>query len=199
MGGLVVCLLAVAVGRARRVGRGGKITGYYDPALPEVRGPLVFYEIHRDGKSVKIPVLIPGLADAQRILDRLKELELGLRELLRAEGLDRGFYNVKLELIPIELQMVLKEVAETVTTAILNKIHYVGSNEEPIGSLLATCDPRAFVVEITLKTKERDTSYRVFCSCKSHMHDDLELRIWLFSDEDMLGRYLSFRGYIHRA
>jgi hypothetical protein len=188
-------MLDVAVRRARRLGRGGNITGYIDRTASEVRGPLAFVEIYRDEELVKIPVLIPGLADAQRILDVLGKLDSYFYEMLKVEGRKYSVYEVNVKLLPPDLHVALKEVAETVV--ILNTDEYKGIRD-PIGAPLTTCNPKATRVVVIVDKQEKTSKYYIRYFCKSHM--DGELKLWgLFRvREDKLGKYLMLESGIDR-
>jgi hypothetical protein len=178
-------LLAVAVGRARRLGRGGEIITHLSPGLPGVRGPLFTVVLHRYEDPIEIPILNPELANAQRILEALEKLSSKLHEIVVAEGRDYGYYKVKLEPLPLELQIALKKVVEAIVATALNAEEYEGIKEY-IASLLVVCDPRAVKVEARVdKSSEKYARYLIFYLCKSHTSSNLELRILIdkYSDE----------------
>jgi hypothetical protein len=128
-------------------------------------------------------------------LAMLKELELGLHEIFRVEGRNL-FYEVELELIPLGLQMMLKEVAEAIITAVLNTKYFKEAGDY-IGSLLAACDPRATKVKVSLETSSRRGVYEIFYSCRSHMDSDLRLSVLIA--KDALGEYLKLGNLVWRA
>jgi hypothetical protein len=181
-------LLDVAVGRARWLGQNGKITEYSNPALAEIRGPFVVRELHIAGGHLETPILIPGLVDVQRILDRLEKLDSGLHRVLKAEGRDIALYSMDPRLLPLDFQVALRRVAESVITAVLNMRGYKKIGER-IGSLLATCNPRAFIIGADVRRQpERRTTYIMLYSCKSHMDGELMLSISIEEKKDRLGK-----------
>jgi hypothetical protein len=183
-------LLAVAVGRARRLGRGGDITRYQNPGASEIRdqpATIVFNRFHRiDGvriyEHVRMPILNPRLTDVSRILDVLGKLESGLSKVLKVKDRD---YVVNAGLLPLELQVTLKEIVDATITAALNA--KLEETKEDIGSLLVTCDPRAVRVEVGVEVESR-RAIHIFYSCKSHADSERELWIWLQRDKDELGK-----------
>jgi hypothetical protein len=175
--------LDVAIRRARRFGRGGNITEYSNPGVPDVYGQLIIDRFY----NVKIPVLNPGLADIKRILNKLEKLESHLYKIFMTEG--REIYEVDPGLLPLDLQAALKEAVEIVIATILSA-RYINLEWIPTGSLLITCDPRAVKIEIGVATRPGESIYNIYYSCKSHMDDELELHIWFQVDEDDPGKPL---------
>jgi hypothetical protein len=178
-------LLAVAVGRARRLGRGGNIADYLNSATSDFRGPIVIIDFHDERFTLSILNL--GLPDVYRVLGMLKKLESYLREIL-----DRELYRVDPKLLPLDVQLVLKETVEAVATAVLNMLKSAGDD---IGALLATCDPRATEVEVSIWPES--IIYYISYPCKFYMNDALKLNIALQVDRDELDESLVFQ--IHHA
>jgi hypothetical protein len=192
-------LFDVAVRRARRFGRGGRITEYHNPDPSEVRGPYAVVAFYRGEEPVAIPILNPGLVDVQRILGRLEKLKYDLSEVPEAKSKDDETYMVKLEFIPLELQIALKEIVEVATTAVLNTEKYKGA-ENYIGSLLTTCNPGAIEVAVRMDTSPKGiTRYYVLYSCRSHTDGKFELWIMLQEHEDELGKFILIRSGIYRV
>jgi hypothetical protein len=115
--------------------------------------------------------LNPELTDAQRILDAFKKLDSKLRKVLKKEGVDRATYIVKPDLLPLEYQIALKKASEATATTGLNMKKYRGVREWT-GSLLATCDPRATDIRVTVGAQSKSARYIIYHSCKSHMDAD---------------------------
>jgi hypothetical protein len=169
-------LLGVAVGRARRLGRGDNITRVNDRIISITRGPLATVRLY----NFEMPVLIPELADVCRALDGFEKLKRGLLEVVRAEGLYYNNYGVKLELLPLELRIALKKVFETAVTAILNS-GYFRQIREDIGALLAACNPGTVELEVYAGREVGVPGYHILYTCKPHTDGELKLRIfWRF-------------------
>jgi hypothetical protein len=181
-------LLDVAVRKARRVGRGGDLIRFKYSFIRNARSPLATVTTDRFFRNPVFHVLIPVLADIFRVSDGLKELDSGLHKVLRDERKDQETYMVKPELLPLDLQMVLKEAIEAATTAGLYVKEYEGQRHL-IGSLFVTCNPRATKVKVFVKWLPKDTTYFISYSCKSHVYNDLELTIDFEVDETWLGKF----------
>jgi hypothetical protein len=177
-------LLSVSVGRARALGRGGNVTEVYYPSLPrhEVRGGSVIVNVFIDlpygTKEYAVPVLAPELVDARRVL------EGALAKVLGRAGWDEP-HDVSFELLPVELQVALKRVAEAVVAVATNvlsremKLPYVGS-------LLVACDPRA--ARASYRVFYDSGAYHIYhvgYTCKSHA-GDAELRLWVHRTSDIM-------------
>jgi hypothetical protein len=192
-------LLDVAIRRARRFGRGGKITEYeyQDPDHSPVHDLAIiagFYK-HRDPND--LPILDPELSDVRRILDVFEKLGSSLHEVLRAEGLNYKNYRVNPELLPLDLQIALKKATETAITAILNTIRYYAEwGEAPIGALLIACDPRPVEIGASVATQWK-TVYSIHYSCRSHIDGEFETWIWFRVYRDELGRSMRIDGSIY--
>jgi hypothetical protein len=127
----------------------------------------------------------------------LKELESSLYKMIMAEGLVRKVYSLDLGLLPLNLQIALKEAAEVVITAILNRKEYKEVKKD-IGYLFVTCDLRAADVIVNVDKRLNGGWYSILYFCKFNTDDELELWIAFDIDEDELGKYLDFHGYIHQ-
>jgi hypothetical protein len=192
-------LLDVAVGRAMRFGRGGRIDEYHDTIYPEAHGSsaVVRVRAYKGLEPVEVTVLTQELPDVGRVLRglRLRELDSGLLNVLEAEGKDHETYRVNPELLPLELQMALKKVAGAIATAILN-LRSTKWIEEPIGSLLTTCDPRAAKVYAYVRRGARRASYYIVYYCKSSAYGEPELWVSFQVDEGKLGKPDTISGMI---
>jgi hypothetical protein len=183
-------LLDVAVGRARRVGKGGDITRYpFPPSIKSRDSPVVirFYTV---GGLVKISILNPWLTDAQGSLvvfrELFEKLESYLLKMIEDRGLRSTIRRVSPGLLPPDLQIALKKVLEAVAVADsnLNTNEYDGVRDF-IGSLLVTCDPRPVRIEVGIEIQpSRRTRYTILYSCKSHKDDELEMWITFWVRED---------------
>jgi hypothetical protein len=184
------CLLAVAVRRARGLGRGGDITKHFNPGASKARGPLATVRLYGFDE---MPVLIPELADVYGALGGLEKLESSLCEILRAEGKEFNSYTVNAELLPLDLQIALKKAAWATTTIALNMIQSK-ETKEWIASLLTTCNPRAVELKVQVNTRRgKPVYYNIAYSCKSHVYDDLRMEIVLNKYKDKPDIYLAFK------
>jgi hypothetical protein len=195
-------LFDVAVGRARRVGRGGVIShAHYSSLLThEAHGLFAyvkFYRDYRDGETGWVYVLIPGLADVRRFLSVLEKLESRLNEMLWAEGRGNETYRVKPELLPLGVQIALKKVVDAIVAVSLNAGEHRGI-ERYVGSLLVTCDPRAVEVRVEVDKWLSRTDYNIFYFCKSPVHDKHELWLTFRVHRDRVGKPLEFDIGIHQ-
>jgi hypothetical protein len=195
-------LLDVAVRRARRIGRGGDLAKYGSLAIPEARSPLAVVAGDIDFRKYVITehatrALIPVLADVLRVLDRLfRKLKSSPRRILKAEGKDYEAYDIKLGLLPLNLQIALKKAVEAATTAALYIEKYKGV-ETYIGHLLATCIPRATEakVYVEVETWRERTIYYIYYPCKSHEDYNFELGVEFEVDKDGIGRFVSIGAW----
>jgi hypothetical protein len=188
-------LLDVAVGRARRFGRGGDIIGYATLGLLDARSPLVVDRFHRNGEHT-VSFLVPALADVFRILDRLGELESGLCKVVEAERGDGVFHTLNWELLPLDLQIALKKAVESLIVAVANT-ERAEDTEFETGHMLATCNLIVTSVSVDIyKRPERKIVYHISYRCNSHMDKRLEAKIMLEVREDKMGKLLTLDGYI---
>jgi virulence-associated protein VapD len=131
-------LLDIAIRRARGLGRGEKINvSHADLSFllaDWVRNGFVVVRIFSLDREVEIPVLSPEMADVyevlREVLDRLRAAKA------------YGSRYVNSELLPLELQIALKRLAEISKAIAVNTLLRRGYRFAPVGSLLATCDPR---------------------------------------------------------
>jgi hypothetical protein len=187
----------VAAGRARRIGRGGDTTSYSSSFIRDALSPLTIVSGSLLSRAYAVRVLIPELADSSRILDVLEGMESDLSKIIGAEGEEQATYRAKPELLPLDLQMVLKEVVETAATAVLNA-EYFKWIRNPIGSLLVACDPRAVEVEVSVEARPGRATYSIRYSCKSHVDNSLRLEIELDISRSLLSKSVWVSGTYQR-
>jgi hypothetical protein len=162
-------LLSVAVGRARALGRGSaKISRLYlNSSDHRISGGLTIVKAYRgappDLEEVYVDVLIPELVNTY---DALHEL---LRKATYAARMFREIMDPTP--LPVELQIALKRLAETIMTAVLSWRGGLPST----GSVLVACDPRIVMVEAWPPAwwTELERHTRIFYTCKSHVEDIL--------------------------
>jgi hypothetical protein len=151
-------LLDVAVRKARALGHGGDIVGRNYTGL--------MHEVH--GRSMV-------LSD---VYNMLREALGKVRVATSRSGISgKRFHMINPEFLPAELQVALKKVAEAILTVELSALSRIGERL-PVGSLLASCDPRIVWVEARYETGFHE--YKVGYRCGSHAGDvELTLTIWL--------------------
>jgi hypothetical protein len=176
--------LATAVRRARRFGQGGDINRYKDKysGHPKVDSTAALVELYtaKFSNLTELPILDLRLDDVQGVLSALKELESDLVKMLEAEGVIEADLKLDPRLLPLEIRVALKQVAEAIATLVLNlDTRYAGQIRVPIGSLLATCDPRTAEVEFRVDMLVGVSVYHILYACKSHRNTKLKLSIVL--------------------
>jgi hypothetical protein len=188
-----LCLLGVAVGRARRVGWSGdpiitRATYEDDYSVPahniddgfvavRVRTYTPF-GVDWDWASVAIPM--PELAYAYRRFH--KALDLISRSTFEFEPSD-----VDLRFLPVEVLMVLERIAESVIATVLSALR-MRDEWRPPGSLLLTCDPRAARIRVRYESFYDKHVYQIDYLCKLHIGD-----AWLTVTLDKSGEYAVVR------
>jgi hypothetical protein len=169
----VPCLLDVAVRRARGLGRGRYVASVkFFHTTNEVRDKLVTVKVPVETPSefIDVDVLIPAewLGDAYRLwYEILDELRNYMDEINEAKY--SRYYSVNLKTIPVELQIAMRRVAETIIATVLSAREV--RDMLTAGTLLVTCNPRAIAF-----APWSPWSTTIHYYCKSHLQD-FELKL----------------------